>query len=331
MSSTSSHLPICVHCGTARPADETLCPKCAEPWIDVSVTDVTRSVAPGTVPGARSSLPAPTPVSPVRASEETGEFDFDEWTLPPDRRSSRAKWFVPLILLLAVVGTWALVLVDRDGSSAEPTVAVLETTITQSPTTTDAPPATTQPTTTTSAPTTTTVPYPPVASWAPVGDPIPTPELSLKASGIGPIIHGMSLADAAGRLVASFGEPDAAGLDLDICPSSELYWLQWGDFRALFDGYTDGASFVAYRYERTGTTSAGPELETLSGIRLGDTVEAFQSTYVAFTISFEVMNDRNYFKLSNGGELLLWGPVTSTEPRGTIEGVYSPDSCETDG
>ncbi|MCL1598317.1 MAG: hypothetical protein M3094_03975, partial [Actinomycetia bacterium] len=37
MDTTSSQLPICIHCGTPRPADETLCPTCGKPWIDTKV------------------------------------------------------------------------------------------------------------------------------------------------------------------------------------------------------------------------------------------------------------------------------------------------------
>jgi hypothetical protein len=68
-------------------------------------------------------------------------------------------------------------------------------------------------------------------------------------------------------------------------------------------------------------------LETLSGIRLGDTVEVLQSTYGSYTVSFEVIDGKDHFRLLDGGELLLWGPVTSTEAQGTVEGIYSPDPC----
>ncbi|MFV2001111.1 MAG: hypothetical protein ACC654_12180, partial [Acidimicrobiia bacterium] len=46
MSKTSSHLPVCVHCGTARPADETLCPTCGKPWIDTTIESAAPVVAP---------------------------------------------------------------------------------------------------------------------------------------------------------------------------------------------------------------------------------------------------------------------------------------------
>jgi len=148
-----------------------------------------------------------------------------------------------------------------------------------------------------------------------------------KAAGIGPIALGSSIGEAAGALVASLGEADAAGLDTDLCGSQEWYWLRWGDLEAIFDGYADDATFIAYRYETTGSGTPDPVLETLSGIRLGDTVEALQSTYGSYTVSFEVIKGKDHFRLLDGGELLLWGPVTSTEQQGTVEGIYSPDPC----
>jgi hypothetical protein len=48
---------------------------------------------------------------------------------------------------------------------------------------------------------------------------------------------------------------------------------------------------------------------------------------VSYTVSFEVIEGKDFFRLSDGGDLLLWGPVTSTDPQGTIEGIYSPDPC----
>jgi len=149
----------------------------------------------------------------------------------------------------------------------------------------------------------------------------------LKASGIGPIDIGLPITEAAGALVASLGTAQGAGIDSDTCPDSGWYWLEWGDLLVLFDGYTPNAEFVGYAYETDGTGEPDPMLETLSGLRLGDTVETLQKTYASYTVSFEVIEGRDYFRLSDGGELLLWGPVTSSEAQGTIEGIYSPDAC----
>jgi len=331
MTNTSSNLPVCIHCGARRPADETLCPSCGKPWIDVSVSDMTPPTAttPGVVPVAAAdttqdstSIPPPPP-----ELDDTGEFSFEDWTLPPEPKSSKAKWLIPFVLLVAVAAVWMLVFVNRGGTGSGDTVAAGDTTTTQATTTTSTTTTTTSTTTTTTSTTTTTVPYPLAGTWQTVGDPIPVTELGLKAAGIGPIALGSSIGEAAGALVASLGEADAAGLDTDLCASHEWYSLRWSDLEAIFDGYADDANFIAYRYETAESGTPDPILETLSGIRLGDTVEALQSTYGSYTVSFEVIKGKDHFRLLDGGELLLWGPVTSTEQQGTVEGIYSPDPC----
>jgi Zn-finger nucleic acid-binding protein len=332
MTETSSDLPICIHCGTPRPADETVCPNCSKPWIDVSVKD---AAAAGTVAAAaaatskRTPEPATDAAPPPPALDDTGEFSFDDWTLPPERKPSKAKWFIPLALVAAVAALWVFVFADSDSSSTDQSVVAADTTTTVAPTTTRIETTTTSPDTTTTTSTTTTIVYPSADSWPAVGEPIPTTELGLKASGIGPISIGTPITDAAGSLVASLGPADGAGIDSDLCPGSEWYWLDWGDLRGLFDGYEDDSLFIAYRYETDGESEPEPTLETLSGIRLGDTVEMLQNTYTSYTVSFEVLEGRDYFRLADGGDLLLWGPVTSTEPLGIIQGIYSPDPCQT--
>jgi hypothetical protein len=179
----------------------------------------------------------------------------------------------------------------------------------------------------TTSSTTTTVPYPAAESWLASGDPIPLRELGLKASGIGPITLGAPIAEAAGALVASLGSAETASLDSTMCADSEWYSLIWGDLRGIFDGYDDNATLVAYRYETDGQGTTVPLLETLSGIALGDSVETLQRTYGSYTVSFEVIEGKDHFRLSDGGELLLWGPLSSTEPQGVVEGIYSPDPC----
>ncbi|GMQ92749.1 MAG: hypothetical protein BMS9Abin12_0226 [Acidimicrobiia bacterium] len=331
MTDTSSSLPVCIHCGTPRPADETLCPNCGKPWIDVSISDATPStegtaVVAATASTVEQSASEPPPPSPT---DDTGEFDFDDWTLPPDPKPSKAKWLIPLLLLVAVVSVWALVFVDRDSTVTRGTIAAAETTTTQVTQTTAAlETATTQPQTTTSSTTQTTVAYPAADAWETTGEPIPVPELKLKASGIGPVAFGSPITASAGAFVASLGQAETSGLGSDLCASEQWYWLEWGGLRTVFDGYTDDAQFIAYRYENAGQDESSPMLETLSGIRLGDTVESLQATYTSYTVSFEVINGKDHFRLSDGGELLLWGPVTSTEPQGTVEGIYSPDPCQ---
>lgn len=329
MTNTSSNLPVCIHCGTARPADEKLCPTCGKPWIDVSVDDA-KAVAGATAAAAPATAEAtsvPTPAASPPPIEDTEEFGFDEWTLPPDPKRSKVWWLIPVVLFVGLVALWMGVFIDRDGGTASSAIVAVVVPEPLSTTTTSATTTTDTPTTTLSTTTTTTIWYPPADSWNAVGDPIPVEELGLGADGIGPIDIGDPITDSAGALVASLGPAQSAGIDSAACPDSEWYWLQWGDLRGIFDGYTQSSKFIAYRYEGEGNDAPDPMLETLSGVRLGDSVEQLQDIYDSYTVSFEVIEGKDYFRLLDGGDLLLWGPVTSTQPDGTTEGIYSPDPC----
>ncbi|MEN8041386.1 MAG: hypothetical protein ABFR95_07775 [Actinomycetota bacterium] len=328
MANTSSNLPICIHCATPRPADESLCPNCGKPWIDVSVSDaVAVPDSTASQPPEETAAEPPLGLGP----DDTGELAFNEWTLPPEPKRNRSRWLVPLVLLIAVVGAWSLVAMrDNGGQSTATVAAAAVTTTTHTPTTlppTSSTTTTTEPPTTTSS-TTTTVPYPLAAEWSGTGDSVPTSELGLGAAGIGLLRLGDSLEDVAGILVASLGQADAAALDSDACDGTEWYKLSWGHLSAYFDGYDEQSSFVAYRYEDTGTGATGKRFETLSGVSIGDTIGVLQDTYSSYSVFFEVISGKDYFRLSSGGELLLWGPITGTDPEtDTVEGIYSPDPC----
>ncbi|MGI9528921.1 MAG: hypothetical protein ACR2NG_04360 [Acidimicrobiia bacterium] len=72
------------------------------------------------------------------------------------------------------------------------------------------------------------------------------------------------------------------------------------------------------------------DLATLSGLELGDTVADLKQIYSSFTITFEVIDGQDHFRLLDGGELLLWGPVTSSDNDGIVLGIYSPTQCDND-
>jgi hypothetical protein len=296
------------------------------PWIDSSIDD---AIATSGVTAALSAEDAasPSPSPPVPPSlEETGDFGFDDWTLPPDSKRSKAWFLVLPIIVVAFVVLWVAVFIDSDEDPVTPLVTSADTsTSTPAPTTTVIKAAAEAPTTTSS--TTTTIFFPAASSWDAVGESIPTSELTLKAAGIGPIDFGTNISEAAGALVASLGTAQSAGLDPDACPGATWYWLRWDDLLGLFNGYTPAAEFIGFAYEDDGVGEPDPILETLSGLQLGDTVENLQSTYTSYTVSFEIIDGRDYFRLSDGGELLLWGPVTNAEPQGTVQGIYSPDAC----
>ena len=411
MNTTSSQLPICVHCGTPRPADETLCPTCGKPWIDTTIpTTPSPDAAPPPVAakseeapdseseddgppagaaaaaaaaaaGAAAAVAAtddddsgeahtgsgdadatdgdesettddagpvdgdeadqadkasdepdgipvvvPPPPTPT-GLEDTGEFSFDAWTQPTEAESESDRrgraWLVPAGIGVAILAALAF-LVFGGGNTSTTTVAADTTTTASTSTTTTQ--ATT--TTTTQATTTTVIAFPPPSDWPPKGDPIDTADLTLKQSAIGPIDIGMPIADVAGALTASLGEATASGID-GLCPPDESYWLRFGQLTAIFDGFESSSVFVSYRYDEPEGTDSELGLRTPSGIGIGDTVEDLINTYTQFTISFEIIDSKDYFRLSDGGELLLWGPVSSVDPAGLIEGIYSPTQCDT--
>lgn len=328
MTDTSSELPVCIHCGTSRPADETLCPNCQKPWIDVTI-----GTAPAVGASAQVSevVPPPAPMPPppgALSADDTGEFGFDDWTLPPEPTQNKSKWLIPIALLVAATALWGVVFLRSD-STPSTTVAALDTTTPTVLTTTTISDVvvTTAPSTTTT-PTTLPLPaFPKASDWDAAGDPVATADLTLTSSGIGPISLGSSLAQSAGSLAASLGPAQEAGLESSTCAGTERYWLGWGSLTVYFDGFADDATFVAYRVEDVGRDGSGPEFETLSGLKVGDSVETLQATYTFYTVTFELLSGEDIFRLLENSEVLLWGPVTSTESSGTVQGIYSPDSC----
>jgi len=329
MSDTPTADGVCIHCGTSRPVDEELCPSCGKPWIDERVDEMpppVESADPEPAAAASTSVGAGAgAVAGAANLDDTGEFDFEDWTMPPEKPKSKAVWLIPIILLVAAAAVWTLVFLD-DNSTTATTIAAPTTTAavttTQAATTT-APGATT---TTSGETTTTTVAYPPPSAWESVGDPIDTADLTLKAAAIGPLDFGITTDEAAGRLTASLGEAESSGID-GLCPPQESYFLQWGELKAIFDGSEPDSSFVSYRYEDVGSDTE-LRLATLSGLELGDTVADLKQIYSSFTIAFEVIEGQDHFRLLDAGELLLWGPVTSSNDAGTVLGIYSPTPCD---
>jgi hypothetical protein len=400
MNTTSSQLPICVHCGTPRPADETLCPTCGKPWIDTTIqptaasavtppavaatTDTsdasdtqgdrpsTAAVAaaagaataaahagkgepttpaePATADGndtdgtdepadgpgsdtdgpdeaATDETPAVVPPPPPSLGpDDTGEFAFAAWSQPPedeDRGRSKA-WLVPAGIIAAILAAVGFLVFGGSTTTTTTTIAALNTTTEPATDSTTA----TSVTTTTELTTTTVIAYPQPEDWSPTGEPIDIDDLVLKQAAIGPIDIGTPIDDVAGALTASLGEATASGID-DLCPPDESYWLAFGQLTAIFDGFDSDSVFVSYRYDEPEGTDEELGLKTLSGIAIGDTVEDLIDTYTQFTISFEIIDSKDHFRLSDGGELLLWGPVSSIDPTGLIEGIYSPTACDT--
>ncbi|RPI23969.1 MAG: hypothetical protein EHM57_03290 [Actinobacteria bacterium] len=284
-------------------------------------------------------------IGDLAASDDLGdpdEFlaDWDPWSVPTAKPGDRMRWLIPGVLAGAVVIVYAMIFLGfLDGGPTPTTSAAPETTI---PPTTTAAPATTAPivtTTVAAAPTTTEATTATTSTTlvdfasqiTPSGEAVPLNRLTLRSSSIGPIEFGTPAAEAAGRLLASLREPDTSGVagsELGLCPGETGFWLRWGELTTVFRGDPENGTFVAYRYATPeGPATSHLELTTLSGLRLDGSVEDLETTYSQFTIRYEDVAGTPHYSVLDGEELLLWGPVSSTEPSGTIEGIHSPEPC----
>jgi hypothetical protein len=277
----------------------------------------------GTSAAEQAHVAATPPPPPPFGPDDTGEFAFDAWTAPveEDQGANKKAWLVPAGITVAILGAIAFLVFGNSSTSPTTTIVAVDTTITPVTTTALA-------STTTQASVTTVIAFPLPGDWPSKGEPIDTADLTLKQSAIGPIDVGTPISDVAGRLTASLGEATASGID-GLCPPDESYWLQFGQLTAIFDGFDSSSVFVSYRYDEPQGTDPDLGLETLSGIAIGDTVDDLINTYTQFTISFEIIDSKDFFRLSDGGDLLLWGPISSADPAGLIEGIYSPTVCTT--
>ena len=172
----------------------------------------------------------------------------------------------------------------------------------------------------------------------PVGDPIPIAELTMSSNDIGPLDFGDDGDDVLGRLAATFGEPmsDTGFIvgngGFGECPGDSIRVVQWGPLNAVIRGETANSQFVSYRIDLRfgGITSLTTDIQTLSGLRVGDTVGQLTSTYSGFVVEFVVdptLGMTFELRSTRDGPLLLWGPIESADDNALVTGVYSPDSC----
>jgi hypothetical protein len=339
---TSALMPLCVYCGTERPADHSRCATCGRTWIDIRVGSSERiPVAVAVGAAVESSHPAQvvTDVSPPVDPDDSEGFlaDWDPWSVPATADKDRLRWLIPAVLAGAVIVVYGLIFLGfldagpADDASVPETTAVTATTAapptTQPVATTAAPPPST--TSTTAPAETDTIDY--TALFEASGDAVTLNNITLRSSSIGPIEFGSPATEAAGRLVASLRTPEdggVAGADLGLCAGETGFWLRWGELVTVFSGEPDDGNLVSYRY----ATTSGPaishlEISTLSGLGLDDTIADLETTYAQFTIRYEDIDGTAHFSVLEGDQLLLWGPVSSTDASGRILGIYSPDPC----
>lgn len=172
----------------------------------------------------------------------------------------------------------------------------------------------------------------------PVGEAIPMAQLEMTVSGIGPLAFGDDGNEVLGRLVATFGEPTQdTGFEVGAgawgeCAGDPVRIVQWGPLSAVVKGEPANNQFVSYRLDLRygGITSPTTDIQTRSGLRVGDRVGQLKEIYSGFVIEFVVdANVGLVFELREqpGGDLLLWGPVESQDDDALVTGIYSPNSC----
>ena len=124
-------------------------------------------------------------------------------------------------------------------------------------------------------------------------------------------------------------EPVIGSVDLGPSPAFESSTLSCTPM-AVVDADGD-ATFAGYRLDLAlgGLDSRASTLATKSGLRAGDTVVDLNAVYSAFTVSiFDEPEVGLFYEIvSDGGEVLLRGPVTSAEDDGIVTGIWAPDAC----
>jgi hypothetical protein len=252
--------------------------------------------------------------------------------------ASHFRRAIPLVLGLSavlVVAMFGLGLLDgQEAPTVAPTTTpstteMLAAPVTEPPSTTANPTTTTAPAPTTTVPATTIPPPSAVGVW---GEPVALSRLTLKANAIGPIAVGSRASEAIGRLVASLGTPEeigAAGTDFGLCAGDDGRFVRWAELVAIVSGTLTDGTFVGYRYEEPAVPTSHIDLATPSGVHLGDDLATVNETYAKYSIAYESANGSSTFRLSDGEELLLWGPISSTEESGRVLGIFSPPACST--
>ena len=154
--------------------------------------------------------------------------------------------------------------------------------------------------------------------------------LTLKAGGIGPLVIGDTAPDALGRLVASLGRPEevgVAGAEMGLCEGEEGRFVRWAGLTVVVTGTLADGVFAGYRFEEQAVPTMHLDLATPSGLRVGDPLSSLNEVYAAYQIDYVSDGGTDLFRLSDEEGLLLWGPVSSIEDSGRVEGIHSPDAC----
>jgi len=255
----------------------------------------------------------------------------------PQATPPRSPLLMGLIvgLFLVVVSIAAFQLIGQDD---EPdTSAAPNTSVPAETGTTAASGTTGEPSVTTSEPTSDELDLP---EFTASGNAVEIADLTLAVDAIGPIKLGTAAPRSIGRLIASLGPPDSDSGAMEstgeygTCPGDTERIVRWGPLVAVIIVDGDGTqTFAGYRLDTDygGLGAPTGKMKTLSGLKLGNSVERLESIYDGFEITYEPHPDLDeVFELrsANTGNLLLWGPLGASQGSGGyIRGIYSPDAC----
>lgn len=317
---------LCVFCGTSRPVTKPICPTCRRTWIDTKIGE---------------ELPALTPEIVAASAGEREAAAGEMQDVPPERRRPWGLLIGAAVALVAIAVIFFGFLGSDDSGDD---IAAVGTTTTVAADTTVAPtsttagttttPATTATTSTTSSTTTTTTAAPTTTlpPIEPEGDAVALENLTLGAFALGPFTFNADTAYL-GRLVASLGQPDArvaAGTGHGLCPDDTGTAYTWGALTAIFRIEGDREILVGYHLDETGTDHPTQAITTRSGLELGHTIEKLDAIYLQSGLALETIDGAPVFLLlrSTDDATLLWGPISSTDQDGLVEGIYSPQACD---
>jgi hypothetical protein len=162
----------------------------------------------------------------------------------------------------------------------------------------------------------------------------------MSSNDVGPLDFGDDAEEVLGRLAATFGDATqdtgfiVGNGSFGECAGDSIRVVQWGPLNVIIRGEPGASTFASYRMDLRygGLTSPTRDMSTLSGLRVGDTVDQLETIYSGFVIEYVIDPSAGLtFELRSqrGGELLLWGPVESQDAEALVTGIYSPDSCTT--
>jgi hypothetical protein len=253
----------------------------------------------------------------------------------PPRSPLLTGLIIGLLLIALSVAVFQLLSGDDDESAATTTTTTTGEDGAETTTTSDGA------TTTTVAGTT----VPPATDYPPIDPPIEVSRMKLMTDGmrindndIPDIVFTTDAATAIGRFTASFGAPDDdTGWQVStgawgVCTEDLERIVRYGPYAAILTIDNGVEIYNGYRQDAIfgGLDHVAIDLETLSGLKVGDTVGDLHDIYSSQVVTFATDPQLGtVFELSSSqtGELLLWGPVQGENDEDPVLGIYAPDVC----